>query len=252
MLAEERRQQVLEVLAEHGNLETAHIAQHLGVSEMTIRRDWAVLERRGLLRRVHGGAQLGRGGAEGEGRLQGSSRAKQQIGKLAAAQVENSETIYLDAGTTCLEIAKELRRRNVRGVNVLTHAVNIAAELSNCPNITVIQVGGEIYTGTFAATGPTALATLGRFSFDRMFLAAAGLHPRFGVTNANLLEAEVKMAVLLRSSWVGLVLDSSKWSRQAMMRVANLHDLDLLISDDALPTEARVYLEGAGVQVLTG
>ena len=253
MLTEERRQRVLEVLAKVGTLHTIRIAECLGVSEMTIRRDLSVLERRGLLQRVHGGAQPPPPHfAERERRSGSAHKAKERIGKLAAAQINDFETIYLDAGTTCLELARELKLREVRGVSILTHAVNIAAELAGSPRLTVIQVGGEIYADSYSATGPTTLATLGRFSFDRMFLAAVGLHPRFGVTSTNLLEAEVKVASRRRAAWVGLVLDSSKWQRQALTRVAELHDLDLLISDAALSPEARLHLETAGVAVLTG
>lgn len=253
MLAEERRQLLLEVLREHGTLETGIIAQRLGVSDMTIRRDWQVLQRQGLLTRVHGGARATREDELAISLLSNYSvQAKRQIGRLAAAQVQDGETIFLDAGITCLEVARELKGRKLRGVSVLTHAVNIAAELSSSPHLAVIQLGGEICSGTFSATGPATVTALQTFSFDRMFLGAVGLHPRFGVTSVNLLEGEVKWAVLRRSAWVALLLDSSKWGRQAPLRVAGLERLDLLISDAALPAGARAQLEEAGVRVLTG
>lgn len=253
MLSEERRRHLLETLDEQGALETVPVAQRLGVSEMTIRRDLADLERRGLVRRVHGGAQTTREADVGYLlRLKRNPGAKQQVGMLAAQQVCSHETIYLDAGTTCMELARALKRRDLRSVNVLTHAVNIAAALAGHPSFTVIQVGGEIYAETFAATGPTAVATIEQFSFDRMFLSAQGLHPKSGVTNSNLLEVAVKTAAMSRASWVALVVDSSKWNRQALARVADVSELDLVISDDALPPEARRFLRAAHVEGLFG
>lgn len=250
MLSEERRRHLLETLDEQGTLETVPVAQKLGVSEMTIRRDLADLERRGLVRRVHGGAQTTREADVGYLlRLKRNPGAKQQVGSLAAQQVCSHETIYLDAGTTCMELARALKRRDLRGVNVLTHAVNVAAELAGHPSFTVIQVGGELYAETFAATGPTALATIAQFSFDRMFLSAQGLHPKFGVTNSNLLEVAVKTAAMSRARWVGLVVDSSKWNRQALARIADVGALSMVISDDALPPEARHFLQTARVEV---
>lgn len=251
MLAEERRRYLLEMLGESGALETVAAAQALGVSEMTVRRDLADLEARGLARRVHGGAQVARKTDAGYPlRAQRNPGAKQQIGGLAAGLVQDYETLYLDAGTTCMEVARALRRRDLRGVNVLTHAVNVAAELAGKPGVTVIQVGGELYADTFAATGPAALATVAQFSFNRLFLAAQGLHPKAGVTSDNLLEVAVKTAVLGRAAWTALVLDSSKWNRQFLTRVADVGDLDMVVSDGALPDEARQFLAGARVAVL--
>lgn len=251
MLSEERRRRLLETLDEQGALETVPAARQLGVSEMTIRRDLADLERRGLVRRVHGGAQTTREADVGYlMRLKRNPHAKQQVGALAARQVCSHETIYLDAGTTCMELARALKRRDLRGVNVLTHAVNIAAELAGHPSFTVIQVGGEIYAETFAATGPTALATIGQFSFDRMFLSAQGLHPKSGITNSNLLEVAVKTAAMSQAAWIALVVDASKWNRQALARIAGVGALSVVISDDALPDDARTFLRASQVEVL--
>lgn len=81
----------------------------------------------------------------------------------------------------------------------MTHAVNIAAELSGSPGLGVLQVGGELFLQTYSATGPLALETIRRFSFDRLFLAAQGVDLAAGLTNSSLLEAEVKNAAIAAS-----------------------------------------------------
>ncbi|ADI14119.1 transcriptional regulator, DeoR family [Truepera radiovictrix DSM 17093] len=251
MLAAERHRVILDRLGEEGVITTAAIAQALGVSEMTIRRDLADLERRGLLRRVHGGAQAAPG-AEIPPYGQRSRRqpaAKQQVGARAAALVRDGETLFLDAGTTCMEVARACKDRSLKGLHVLTHAVNIAAELAGQPGVTVIQLGGEVIGRTYAATGPMTVSAIEQFSFDRAFVSAQGVHPKFGLTCSSLLEVEIKRAVLRRSRYNALVVDSSKWSRQAMIRFAALGELQAVVSDAGLPEEARRSLEGAGVEV---
>lgn len=253
MLAAERRQILLDKLEAGGVIETAAMAEALGVSEMTIRRDLADLERRGLIWRVHGGAQALRGADDGYGQRQRRNPgAKQQVGVRAAGLINDFETVYIDAGTTCMELARACKRRTFKGVNVLTHAVNIAAELAGHPGLTVIQMGGEVAGDSYAATGPAALATIEQFSFDRAFLAAQGLHPKFGLTGSNLLEVEIKRAVMRRSRYVALVVDSSKWGRQAMTRIAALGEVHAVVSDAALPEEAKDLLQRTGVEVIGG
>ncbi len=248
MLSEERRRYLLGLLNQQEALETSLIAAQLGVSEMTVRRDLSDLERRGFVRRVHGGAQRVHG-ANYVSEAKRTPGVTQQIGAVAALQVSSHETIYLDAGTVCLELARALKRRDLK-LNILTHAVNIAAELTGHPGFTVIQVGGELYPETFAATGPAALATIHQFSFDRLFLTAQGLHPKAGVTHGNLLEVAVKTAALSRAGWTALLLDSGRWNRQALTRVTDPGKLDLLVSDASLPAEARRFLRGVNVAVL--
>ncbi len=247
MLSEERRRYLLGLLTQQGSLGTAAVAEQLGVSEMTIRRDLTDLERRGLARRIHGGAQRVYK-ASYTSRPRRAPGTEQQIGVAAAQLVCTHETIYLDAGDLALELARALKRRDLK-LNILTHAVSVAAELAGHPGFTVIQVGGELYPETLAATGPTALATISQFSFDRLFLTAQGLHPRAGVTHGNLLEVAVKAAALSRAAWTALLLGSGRWNRQAMTRVTDPGKLDMVISDTSLPAEARHFLRSIDVGV---
>jgi DeoR/GlpR family transcriptional regulator of sugar metabolism len=251
VLAAERHRVILDRLREEDVITTAAIARVLGVSEMTVRRDLASLERRGLLRRVHGGAQaLPSTWVSTDGQpSQRQPVAKQQVGARAAALVQDGETLFLDAGATCMEVARAFKDRALRGLHVLTHAVNIATELAGHPGITVIQLGGEVIGGTYAATGPTTVSAVEQFSFDRAFVSAQGLHPTFGLTCSSLLEVEIKRAVLRRSRYSVLVIDASKWHRQAMIRFAALGELQAVVSDAGFPEEARRSLKGAGVEV---
>lgn len=252
MLVAQRRRLILETIALQGAVHTCTLAHTLGVSEMTVRRDLAALDKEGLLLRVHGGAQTARDADVGYGlRLRRKPDAKRAIGRAAAKLVGSYETVFLDAGTTTTEVAKALRQRSdLKGVNVVTHAVNLAAELSGGEAVTVIQVGGEIYRQTYSTIGPTALETIERFSFDRMFLAAQGVDAKDGLTNSNLLEVQVKVAAMSRARWTCLVADASKWGRRSMYRIAGLNGIDAWLADEELEPQARLDVATRGVEVV--
>ena len=252
MLASDRHNRLLELILSHGTLKSSEIAQMMGVSTMTIRRDLDLLEEQGYVRRVHGGAQaVDERDVDYSLRRGRNAGAKQRIGTKAAEFVQNGETVYLDAGTTTMEVAKSLKNRRLSNVRVVTHAVNIAAELSGTPGLNVLQVGGELFLQNYSATGPLALETIRRFSFDRFFLGAQGVDPLAGLTNSSLLEAEVKNAAIAARRWVCLVCDASKWGRVTFAPCGTLDDLDLFITDSRLPKEAVARLQELGLEVIT-
>lgn len=251
MLARDRHRRILELLERDGSLTNTQLAEELDVSIMTVRRDLNELEHRGLMQRVHGGAQaIGEPDVGYSLRSRRDMGAKRAIGRTAAELVRDGETIYLDAGTTTIEIARCLHRREFRHLKVVTHAVNIATELSGHANITVIQVGGEIYRQTYAATGPLALETIKHFSFDRLFLAAQGFDLDGGLTNGNLTENEIKRAAMDNSRWIALVADASKWKATTFARIAPVARLNAIITDNRLPPEGREALERIGLEVI--
>jgi len=251
MLPTARQRSLLNLLEQDGFVSTRGVAAHLGVSQMTVRRDLAELEHHGLLQRVHGGARAAPGpDLPYAQRARRNPEAKRAIGRCAAATVRPGETVYLDAGTTVMEVALSLRRSPPEGLKVVTHAVNVAAALAGRASVGVFQIGGELYRKTFSATGPAAVAALRSLAFDRMFLAGQGFSLEGGVTNSNLAEVEVKRAALGASSWVCLVADASKWEARHVARVAPLSQLHALVTDERLPFSARDALLEWGLEVI--
>ena len=250
LLARDRSQQILVLLEAQGSLSNALLAQTLGVSNMTVRRDLLDLEHQGLVRRVHGGVELPSSPDRGFSLRSRQGRvAKQAIGRAAALRVESGETVYLDAGSTAMELALSLKVRPLKRVKIVTHAINIAAEFAGLPNFSLIQVGGEIFGQTFAATGPLALETLSKLRFDRLFLATQGFSLEAGLTDSNLLEAEVKQSVIRQAAEVILIADSSKWRRTSFAQVAPLSAVSRLITDAGFPLGDRAALEQMGSEV---
>jgi DeoR/GlpR family transcriptional regulator of sugar metabolism len=253
MLAGERRQLIVDALRRDGSVSSALLARSLRVSEMTVRRDLDQLAREGNLVRVHGGAHLAGAGRDTgfSDRRHREHEAKVAIAAAASRLVRDGESVYLDAGTTTTELAMALRTRPLQQVQVVTHAVNIAAALSGLPQFTVVQIGGEIYQRTFSAVGDSAVEAIRRLSIDRLFLACQGfdLH---GVGNPLLAEVAVKAAAIRAARWVCLVADASKWGHASFARVADLEQVHCIVTDSRLPPEARQELQTKGVEVVIG
>ncbi|ACO47094.1 DeoR/GlpR family DNA-binding transcription regulator [Deinococcus deserti] len=250
-LAEDRLQRILDLLAQHGSLRTTAVTAALGVSGATARRDLDLLAQRGLIRKVHGGATLASQDQQYRDRQQSQQQAKTRLAQAAVTLLRPGQTVYLDAGTTALHVAQALRRspQLTRTLRVVTHGIDVAYELNGeCP---LYVVGGEVYGSTFSITGPDALATVARYSYDVFLVGCTSIDARQGgLTNSNLVEAQQKTAIMRRARHSVLIADHSKWDHQGFAVFAQLGDLSHWVTDDA-PQAARQAFEQAGVQVLT-
>lgn len=230
------------------------LSKALGVSPATVRRDLTELEKRGLIRRTHGGA-LPLSGTSFEPTVGQKSteqvEEKRRIGKVAASLVRDGETIILDAGTTTLEIARALSGR--RDLTVVTNSLSIAAELANLEGVHVILTGGDLRKNTMALVGPAAEGFLRTITADRVFLGINGISPERGLTTPNLLEAATKRAMVRAASEVVVVADHSKLGRVTFAHVADLHHIDRLVCDEPageLAAEQRTLAAQLKVPIL--
>jgi DeoR family transcriptional regulator, fructose operon transcriptional repressor len=254
MLPDERRYALVNLLRQQDNgaASVAQLAELFCVSKMTIRRDLAWLEARSRIQRVHGGA-IAITNDESEKsfieRTVEHSRQKASIGAVAASLIEDGDRIILDAGTTTREVARHLATR--RDLTVITNALPVAQELARIPGVHVIILGGALKPEELCTVGPMVTRELARLSVDKLFLSAAGFDPRKGLTDPDIQEADVKEAMIMAADRVFLVADSSKWGQVALARIAPLHTVEALITDEELAADARAVLETAGVGVIT-
>ena len=261
MFAEERRKLLLERIEAAGTLSNAEVADAFKVSMLTIRRDLELLERDGLIRRIYGGAQHisvppieAARGIDFQQRSQQNLDLKKRIAELAAETVTDGETVFLDAGTTTLALARALVERTLSerpltNVRIVTHAVNIANEFAGHLNFRIFAIGGEIFEETRASTGQFTLDTIRRFAYDRCFVGCMGFDVQNGMTNARMPEVDVKNAVIERSSWVCLVADSLKWGVNAFAPIAPLERCHCVVSDSGLPDEAQRRVRRLGIDL---
>lgn len=251
MYAPERHQQILGRARADGRVDVTRLAAELDVTPETIRRDLTALERHGLLRRVHGGAipveRLGfePGLADREGLLAGE---KERIAKAALDELPDGGAIILDAGTTTVRLAEALPAD--RELTVVTHALPVATVLASRPGTTLHLVGGTVRGRTLAAVGTWALRELAELHVDVAFLGTNGITAEHGVTTPDLAEAAVKRALVAAARRTVVLADHTKVGRVDLARVAELEQIDTLITDSAVEPELADEIEAAGTRVV--
>ncbi|MEM5299338.1 DeoR/GlpR family DNA-binding transcription regulator [Burkholderia sp. JPY481] len=252
VLAEHRRELILDALARGGQCRVTDLAQQFSLSTMTVRRDLQVLEEQGRLRRVHGGAVLVDSEVDYPLRAREGQTQKQRIGQCAAELILDGMVVYLDSGTTAMELARRIRD-GLPGVNqlsVVTHGINLAMELAGHPAYDVHLIGGELYRNGLATVGPVAIAQVGQLHFDLFFMGARGVDLEAGWTNANQLETQLKHVAIERSRRICALADSTKWGQRGFVSIAPFEKVSAWVCDDDLPDEARSAAANMGVELL--
>lgn len=253
LFAEERQQAVLEQLRQQGKVTVEELARVLGVSTPTVRTDLARLDAQGLLRRTHGGAIALSNTlyeppyAEREVLRHEEKRA---IARAAAALVHEGETLILDAGTTCYEIALCLKA--FRRLTVVTNSLATAQALAENAGIETILIGGTVQARRRATLGTLAAQFLEPIRCDRAFVGVNGVDREAGLTVIDFDAAQIKRRMLDRSKQKVVVADSSKIGQVAFACVAPIAAVDLLITDSGLLPVDRSALEESGLRIAIG
>lgn len=251
MIPAQRRARIMELIRQNGQVVVADLAALFHVSEETVRRDLRALERQGLLRRDYGGALLPPEvqGVPPLAERQAVRRAeKERIGAAAAALAAGAQVVLLDAGTTTRQVARHLRDR--QGLTVVTNDLAIASDLCAAPGVHVLVTGGQLKHQSGSLLGPEAVASIRRYHVDIAFLGAGGITLERGFTTADVLEAEVKAAMMAAASRVVVVADSSKFGRMNLVSFARPGDIHTLVTDAGAPPDLVGALQEAGVQVV--
>lgn len=235
MLAKERHQKILELLEKNGSTTISELVSKFEISEMTIRRDLDILEKRYLLRRVHGGAISTRGSSYEPPYLVRSTEnleVKQRIGKKAASLIKNGDSISLDTGTTTYEVARNLN--NFQDLTVITHSFPIASLLiQNLQNRLIIP-GGIMRPGELSMIGDLSIRGYKEYFVDKLFLGVGGIDITVGLTEFNLEDTLVKRAMVINAKEVIVVADASKFNQVAFTVVAPITVVRKIITDSSL------------------
>lgn len=248
MLARQRQAFIMDRVREEGAVRVADLVQALGVSDMTVRRDLEVLDERGLLKKVHGGATTVTSHAMFEPGFAAKSALQQAekdaIADAAVALAEPGMAIGVSAGTTTYALAQRLA--SVRGLTIVTNSIRVADVLFHAGRTdqTIILTGG-VRTPSEALVGPFAVAALRTVHMDLVFVGVHGMDPHSGFTCPNLLEADTDRALIQAGRSLVVVADHSKWGVIGISSVARLDEADVLITDSGLDLEARATLAGA-------
>ncbi|MDI5962198.1 DeoR/GlpR family DNA-binding transcription regulator [Streptantibioticus silvisoli] len=251
MASTERLHQITDALRGSGHRSVAELAALTGASEMTIRRDLELLAEQGVLERYRGGARslLLRGEEPPFGlRSQEGQQAKRRIAAEVAGLIADGESVVLDSGTTCLEVARALVDRRITVMPLSLHAANA---LAAAPLMTLLVPGGQPRPGELALTGPLTEASLASLRFDTAVMGCCGLTAEDGLTAYDLADAAVKRAAIAVSRRVIAVADAAKFSRAALAHVAPATALHAVVTEASAPAEQTAALTAAGVLVRT-
>ncbi len=244
MLAGQRQMLIADEVRRRGAVKVSELTELLGVSDMTIRRDFDVLAAMGLLEKVHGGATLRRLPSSDEPGFEAKShrqrREKETIARAAARLVEPGQAIALTAGTTTWRLAHHLL--DVAELTVVTNSIQVANVLhgGGRTDMTVVITGG-VRTPSDALVGPVAVQTLRSLHVDVLFMGVHGMTAG-GFTTPNLLEAETNQALVASADRLVVVADHTKWGARGLSWIADLDQAHVLVSDGGLSRDARTVL----------
>lgn len=242
---------MLQLLEDQGEVLVSEVSAALGVSPMTVRRDFQVLAKEGLVKRVHGGAiPVASRSYEPPfaARAQLNLGAKRAIGEAAVALISEGETLVLDVGTTALEVAEALRGR--RNLVVLTASLRVLDLLTEEEGIRLMSTGGAVRRGERSLVGELAEQSFAELRFDTFIMGVGGLDLAQGVTEFNPDDARVKKCALKCARRCVVVADHTKLGKVAFSRIGALDDVDVLVTDQDADPEILDGLRSADVEVV--
>ena len=246
-----RKQAILERLHKKGEIQISDLAEYFGISEMTIRRDLESLEMDGFIRRIRGGAIPATSRSYEPPILTRESQnheAKIRIGRAAAELLRDGETVILDVGTTVLQMARAINSR--MPLTIVTSSLLIATELSSKPQVRTIVSGGEVRPGELSLIGASTENAFQNFNCDSFFIGVAGVSAANGLTEYNLDDSRVKKSAIKASARKIVLADSSKIGKVAFASVAELSEIDILITDASPINKEIDLIKDAGVEVI--
>jgi DeoR family fructose operon transcriptional repressor len=251
--AEERQQAIADLLSLRGRLSVAELATEYDVTTETVRRDLSLLERAGIVRRVHGGAVPAEALTVLEPKVDDRDRAraseKERIARAALDLLPRAGgSILLDAGTTTARLAALLPRDIA--LTVITNAVPIAARLAGMGNIELHLLPGRVRSTTLAAVGESTVDALRVIRTDVAFLGSNGLTVGHGFSTPDPSEAAAKRAMVRAAQKSVVLLDSSKVGRENTVRFAELADVDVVVTDDGISPRDLDELTQADLEVV--
>lgn len=249
LLPLQRQEEIFRILATRGFASVAELAGEIAVSDMTVRRDLDALADQGLVQRVFGGARV-RDQSASEAlyteRLERDRAGKEAIARCAATLVRDGDSVALDASTTAVYLARELRERPV---TVVTNSLLVARELA-AGSGTLIVLGGTYRPLARSLVGPMTARDLSDLHVDRVFFSGKGVDAVAGVTDSHLEEVAVKRALIKGAAHVVVIADHSKFGRVALHRVARIDHIDTLVTDAAPPKKIASVLDRGDAEVL--
>lgn len=245
----ERQRQIIERLEADGEIRITDMKAMFAVTEMTIRRDLEKLEQMGILRRTFGGAILLGKDIALKDRTGVMCEEKARIGRKAASLIQPGDYVFIDGGTTTIEVVRALKP----GLEILvvTNALNVANELQE-KKIQAVVSGGMILEATSTLIGPFAENLIGSMAYTRIFLGTTGLSAQHGFSNSNMYEAVIKKLAIRQADEVNIVVDHTKFGAKELLSFAELSQVHRMITDKLPDPFLLNACREAGMDIIEG
>lgn len=247
----ERRKFILNHIVKDGFVKVSELAESLGVTQTTIRKDLKYLEHQGVLQRSHGKAippsqQVVDMNMAAKKLI--NFEEKQKIAAKAVSLIQSDDSILLASGSTITIFAEALKPKG--RLNVVSISVNISAHLGDVPGITVMQVGGILYGNTLSVLGAEASKTIEDIYCSKVFFGVDGLDIDYGLTCGTGEEASITQKMMQSAKTSIVLVDSSKIGKRGFARICEVGDIDILITDKGMPEDIRQRIERMGVKLI--
>ncbi len=251
--AEERRREILSVLARNGRITVEEVVRRFDVSAVTARNDLDSLSASGNLIRSHGGGIRPLTAAPEHPlkvREGMHHEEKVRIAQAALRFIRPLQTVILCTGSTSAELAGQIRRACPENITVITYALNIAAVLADVPNISLVMLGGLLRHPSTAFVGPHAEHMLHSLHADHCFMSTVGLDIDVGLTTLDIMEAQLNQKMIASAAQITVLADSSKFGHRSLSLIADFRAVHRLITDTGAPPAQVETLSGRGVEVV--
>ena len=247
----ERHNYILEKLREQQFVKVSEMAEELDVTTVTIRKDLKTLEERNLLFRTHGSAMpinpyVPDMSVQIKGKLK--NEEKRKIAIAAAKLIEENDSIIISAGSTNYKFAEQIQP--IGHLNVVTSSLPVSILLNDIPEVSVIQLGGNLYKSSMSVRGEYASAAFNDLACSKLFLGVDGIDKEHGITNSNIDEALLSKSMIEASSKIIVLADSSKFGKRGFGKVCGLEGVDIIITDDGITDSMANMLDNLGIRVI--
>jgi DeoR/GlpR family transcriptional regulator of sugar metabolism len=252
LIAEKRKELLIDKLRRDGYIQATDFSEEMDISAATIRRDLIQLEKEGLCIRKRGGAVRSTQSVTMELpydiKKNRNTEAKNRIAQKALDLIDNGDTILLDAGSTVYSLACQLHTKEQ--LTVITNDLNIAVKLAANPKINLICTGGIARPNVFTLQGMQVVAFINDLRVDKSFIGADAIHQDGTISNVNIEEVPIKQSMIHAADKVILLTDSSKFGITAFAKVAEICEMDFVITDQKVPTKIYEYCQRNSVHLL--
>lgn len=241
-----RETAILELLAERGKIEVSALAEALGVSQVTVRKDLDALEQKGILRREHGYAIFG-GSDDINNRLAFHYEEKRRIAQRAAALVSPGETVMIENGSCCALLAEEIAR--TKAATIITNSAFIASYIRRLEGARVILLGGDFQNDAQVMVGPILRTCAAQFYVNKLFVGADGYSPKLGFTGNDHLRVQAVRDMAEHAEQIIIVTESVKFTQQGVVPLGLTARPRQVVTDSLLDPATEAQLIQAGIQV---